>query len=100
MITRAYPMRLTTMVSRIPDGDAAGRIERRTQDGRTAFWGRVHPAVVSVATRTPRDVRTLVPTSRLHAILAVYDGTFPGARVTATARLKDGREVTRTLYVE
>jgi hypothetical protein len=25
---------------------------------------------------------------------------FPGGKVTTTARMKDGREVTRTLYVE
>jgi hypothetical protein len=55
--------------------------------------------VVTVTIRTPRDVRTLVPSAK-HAILAVYDGRFPGGKVTATARFKDGHEVTRTLYSE
>ena len=34
----------------------------------------------SVTIRTPRDVRTLVPSSPAHAILAVYDGRFPGGQ--------------------
>ena len=67
---------------------------------RTVFSDLVHSDVVSVTIRTPRDVRTLVPSAKAHAILAVYDGRFPGGRVTATARMKDGREVTRALYVE
>ena len=91
---------MTTLTSSIDAGDPRGRIERRTQDTRLVFHGRVYPDVVSVTIRTPRDVRTLVPTSPAHAVLAVYDGLFPGGKVTATARFKDGREVTRSLYVE
>jgi hypothetical protein len=96
--TRAYPMRLTTLSSSIDDGDPRGRIERRVQDTRIVFHGRVHPDVVTVTIHTPRDVRTLVPSSRAHAIIAVYDGGFPGGKVTATARLEDGSEVTRSIY--
>jgi hypothetical protein len=98
--TRAFPMRIDTLISSVGGDDPRGRIERRVDSARIVFSGRVHPDVVSVTIRTPRDVRTLVPSSRAHAILAVYDGRFPGGKVTATARLKDGREVTRTLYSE
>jgi hypothetical protein len=98
--TRAFPMRLDTLISNVGGEDPRGRIERRVLDSRMVFWGRVHEDVVSVTIRTPRDVRTLVPASAAHAIIAVYDGRFPGGNVTATARMKDGREVTRTLYAE
>jgi hypothetical protein len=96
--TRAFPMRIDTLIGGGED-DGAGRIERRVDSARIVFSGRVHPDVVSVTIRTPRDVRTLVP-SKQHAILAVYDGRFPGGKVTATAHFKDGHEVTRTLYSE
>jgi hypothetical protein len=95
--TRAYPMRLTTLSSSIPASDDRGRIERRTLEGRLVFHGQVHPDVATVTLRTPRDVRTLVPSEGF--VLAVYDGQFPGGEVTATARLRDGKEVTRSLYV-
>jgi hypothetical protein len=98
--TRAFPMRLDTGIWGIGEDDAPGRIERRVLEGRIMFSGRVHDDVVSVTIRTPRDVRTLIPSSPAHAILAVYDGRFPAGKVTATARMKDGREVTRTLYSE
>jgi hypothetical protein len=93
-------MRIDTLISGGFEQDPRGRIERRVESTRIAFWGRVHPDVVSVTIRTPRDVRTLIPSSRAHVILAVYDGHFPAGKVTATARMKDGREVTRTLYSE
>jgi hypothetical protein len=98
--TRAYPMRISTLISSVGDDDPRGRVERRVQPARIVFSGRVHKDVVSVTITTPRDVRTLVPSGPAHVILAVYDGRFPGGKVTATARLKDGREVTRTLYSE
>ena len=47
----------------------------------------MHPDVASVTITTPRDVRTLVPTSD-HAIIAVYDGLFPGGTATATATIE------------
>jgi hypothetical protein len=98
--TRAFPMRIDTGISGGGEEDPRGRIERRVENTRIIFSGRVHADVVSVTIRTPRDVRTLIPSSPAHAILAVYDGRFPGGKVTATARMKDGREVTRTLYSE
>jgi hypothetical protein len=69
-------------------------------EGRLVYFGTVHPDVTSVTIVTPRDVRTLVPTKDFHAIVAVYDGPFPGGTATATAHFKDGRELTRTLHVE
>ena len=67
--------------------------------GRTTIGGQAHPDVVSVTIRTPRDVRTLVPSQPDHMILAVYEGAFPAGEITATAHLKDGRDVTRSVYV-
>jgi hypothetical protein len=98
--TQANPVQITTTIWGSDLQDPRGRIERRMLGSRIVFHGRVHPDVASVTIRTPRDVRTLVPSSDVHAILAVYDGHFPGGEVTATARMKDGREVTRALHVE
>jgi hypothetical protein len=98
--TRGFPMRIDTGIWGGGEEDSRGRSERRVESSRIIFSGRVHADVVSVTIRTPRDVRTLIPSSPAHAILAVYDGRFPGGKVTATARMKDGREVTRTLYSE
>jgi hypothetical protein len=50
-----------------------------------------HPDVERVTLQTPRDVRTLVPSPLGHAILAVYDGTFPAGELVLTAHLKGGR---------
>jgi hypothetical protein len=95
--TRAYPMRFDTLITgREGTSDEARRVER----ARIVFSGRLHPDVVSVTIRTPRDVRTLIPSPRAHAVLAVYAGRFPGANVTATARFRDGHTVTRKLYSE
>jgi hypothetical protein len=96
--TRAFPMRLETSSSSIGGDDPRGRIERRVLENRTVISGRVYEDVATVTIRTPRDVRTLVPAGRAHAIIAVYDGGFPTGKVTATARFKDGKEVTRSVY--
>jgi hypothetical protein len=96
--TRAFPMRLDTMIAGVQP-DPEGRNQLRVIDGRIVFSGTVHPDVRTVTITTPRDVRTLVPT-RAHAIIAVYAGLFPGGKATATARFDDGTEVTRSLYVE
>jgi hypothetical protein len=76
--------------------DSAGRIERRVLDGRTVLYGVLDPRVTSVTITTPSDVRTLVPTAQ-HGVLAVYQGTFPVGRLTATATYRDGHTVTRRL---
>lgn len=98
--TPAYPLRLSAGVwSRGFGDDASGHVERRVLLGRTTISGEVDPSVVSVTIRTPRDVRTLVPSRPDHLILAVYEGTFPTGDVTATAHLNTGRDVTRSVYV-
>lgn len=98
--TRAFPMRTETLISGIADPDQRGRVERRVVEGRIVFSGTVHPDVASITITTPHDVRTLIPTSEHHAFVTVYAGRFPGGEAKATARFKDGRTVTRSLYVE
>lgn len=96
--TRASPARLDTGLHSGPDVNAAsGRTQLRRLDRRTVLSGRVHPDVVAVTLRTPRDVRTLVPSRIGHAILAVYDGAFPAGEITATSRFRDGRRVTQNV---
>jgi len=72
-------------------------IEWRTLPGRTVITGVARPDVVSVTLSTPSDVRTLRPSGPLHAILAVYDGYFLRGNITATVRLRDGREQTEQI---
>ena len=72
-------------------------IERRTLPGRTLIAGLAAPDVVSVTLTTPRDIRTLQPTGRHHAFIAVYDGFFYNSPVTATALLRDGRTITKAV---
>jgi hypothetical protein len=54
------------------------------------FNGPAAPGVVAVTLETPRDVRTLIPSGPTHAIMAVYDGSFPTGGVRILARFKDG----------
>ena len=57
------------------------------------------PAIRStmrVTLRTPRDIRTLVPSKIGHAILAVYDGGFVDGNLEFTAHLRDGKTWTET----
>lgn len=44
----------------------------------------------TVTIATPRDVRTLRPSSTGRAILAVYDGTFPAGETVITSTFADG----------
>jgi hypothetical protein len=80
-----------TLPGREPEPFSRPEIERRTLPGRTIITGIAHADVVSVTLSTPSDVRTLRPSGPLHAILAVYDGYFLRANITATVRLRDGR---------
>ena len=43
--------------------DPGGSVERRVDPARIVFDGTVHPDVQTVTIRTPRDVRTIVPSS-------------------------------------
>jgi hypothetical protein len=78
-------------IARMPGADPApGRIARRTLPGTTMVYGRARDDVASLTIATPRDVRTLVPSPRAHAFLAVYDGDFPTGEIVITAHFKDG----------
>ncbi len=68
----------------------AGRVARRTLRGLSSYVGRAHPDVVRITIATPRDVRTLLPSRRARAFLAVYDGEFPTGEVVLTATFRDG----------
>lgn len=96
-LTPKRPIRLIVqrIVARSSSGPTPAQIQRRTRSGRTIVAGAARADVTEVELRTPRDVRVLRPTDRGHAFIAVYDGTFSGGRITATARFHDGR--TRTV---
>jgi hypothetical protein len=75
------------------DGDPfmrRARVERRVQTGRFELVAECHSDVESVTIRSPRDIRTLVPSERGHVVLAVYDGDFPSGRIVVTAHLRGG----------
>jgi hypothetical protein len=70
---------------------AQARVERRLLAGRTMIYAQCSADVERVTLRTPRDVRTLVPSPIGHAILAVYDGTFVDGDFDLTAHLRGGK---------
>jgi hypothetical protein len=67
-----------------------GRVARRTLGGLTTYAGRARSDVRWVTIATPRDVRTLAPSRRAKAILAVYDGDFPTGQTVFTSTLRNG----------
>jgi hypothetical protein len=67
-----------------------GRVERRVALDRSSVTAVCHPDVVSVTLRTPRDIRTLVPSPHAHVIHAVYAGDFGAGRIVAVAHMRDG----------
>lgn len=67
-----------------------GRTARRTLPGLTTYAGRARRDVRWVTIATTRDVRTLVPSKRAQAVLAVYDGSFPTGETVFTSTLRDG----------
>jgi hypothetical protein len=79
------------------DTGGTGRVARRTQPGLTTLTGQAAPGVVAVTLETPRDVRTLIPSGPTHAIMAVYDGSFPTGGVKVVARFEDGHVQTDRL---
>jgi hypothetical protein len=68
----------------------------RTLRGRISIYGITRPDVKLITISTPRDVRTLVPSARAHAFIAVYDGDFPSGQIAVTATFRDGKRVTQT----
>jgi hypothetical protein len=69
---------------------AQARAQRRLLAGRTSLYAVCGADVERVTLRTPRDVRTLVPSAVGHAILAVFDGDFVGGEFVVTAHLQGG----------
>jgi hypothetical protein len=67
------------------------RRERRLLPGRFELRVDCHPDVEQVTIRTPRDIRTLVPSPRAHIVFALYDGGFPAGKIVVTATLAGGR---------
>lgn len=78
-----------------PSADPAyGRIARRTLPGVTYFAGPASADVRSITLQSPRDIRTIVPSSPAHAYLVVYDGTFTTGKMRMTSTFTDGRSTT------
>lgn len=75
----------------------SGRNVRRTLSGRTTITGTALPDVRFITVETPRDVRTIEPTSRTRAFVLVYDGTFPTGKIVVTTTFKDGQEHVDTI---
>lgn len=71
-----------------------GRIARRTLPGMTYFAGPALPDVQTITLKSPRDVRTVVPSSPAHAYLVVYDGTFTAGELRMTSTFGDGTSST------
>jgi hypothetical protein len=67
------------------------RSQRRLLAGRTTVYGQCIADVERVTVRTPRDIRTLVPSPVGHAFLAVYDGDFPAGELAVTEQLRSGK---------
>lgn len=74
------------------EGAAAhrARVERRTLPGTSIVAGTARADVRSLTIATPRDVRTIVPSSPAHGYIAVYDGGFPTGKIVTTAHFADG----------
>jgi hypothetical protein len=73
---------------------AQARTQRRLLAGRTMVSGQCGADVERVTLRTPRDVRTLVPSATGRAVLAVFDGDFVDGELVLTYRLRGGKSVT------
>lgn len=71
-----------------------GRVARRTQPGTTYFGGPALPDVQTITLKSPRDVRTIVPSSPAHAYLVVYDGLFTAGEMRITSTFGDGTSTT------
>lgn len=74
-----------------------GRVARRTLPGMQYFAGRVPDDVRSLTLSSPRDVRTIAPSSDAHAYLVVYDGRFSAGTMMLLARYGDGSTSTQRI---
>jgi hypothetical protein len=89
-LTRGRPLALGMMFGGGDSRTGPRRTARRTLPGGTVFHGTARADVASITIATPRDVRTLVPSRRAHAFIAVYDGTFPTGETVITTTFTDG----------
>jgi hypothetical protein len=78
---------------------SSAQVARRTSPGRTLLTGTARDDVISVTLRTPRDIRTIHPGPG-GLILAVYDGAFYGGHIDATAHLRNGQTITKTVRID
>jgi hypothetical protein len=99
--TRYINKRVVTLNPQDASGPAApltgAQIQRRTLPGRTVLTGAAAADVRSVTIRTPSDVRTLRPSRAHHLFIAVYDGAFYTGKISATAHLANGKDVSVVL---
>ncbi|MGX6449051.1 hypothetical protein ACVU7I_13440, partial [Patulibacter sp. S7RM1-6] len=70
-------------------------VARRTLPGLSWFAGRARDDVASITFRTPRNVRTVVPSGPARAYLVVLDGVFTSGETRMTYRFTDGTETTQ-----
>ena len=68
------------------------RVQRRLSPGRFQIEARCRADVERVTIQTPRDLRTLVPSSHGHVVFALYDGGFPAGDLVVTAHLRSGKQ--------
>jgi hypothetical protein len=54
--------------------------------------------VREVTIKSPRDVRTVLPSPRAHVFLVVYDGLFPTGDFVLTSMFADGSHVTQRIH--
>jgi hypothetical protein len=76
----------------VRDDDAVrrARTQRRVSGGHSYLTAVCRADVDRVTIRTPRDLRTLTPTTRGHLVFALYDGTFPAGDIVVTTHLRNG----------
>ncbi|MCP9491782.1 MAG: hypothetical protein MSC31_18195 [Solirubrobacteraceae bacterium MAG38_C4-C5] len=74
-----------------------GRVALRTLPGTLTISGLTHPDVRLVTIATERGDRTLAPSARSGAFVAVFDGDFPAAPIELIATMADGSTVTQSL---
>jgi hypothetical protein len=101
--TRRRPLQISYGGGSVPEDDnpllERARRERRLLPGRFDIRIDCHPDVEQVTIRTPRDIRTLVPSPRAHIVFALYDGSFPSGEIVLEATLKGGGRYTERIPV-
>jgi hypothetical protein len=75
------------------------RVERRVLPGRFQLQVECHRSVERVTIRSPRDIRTLIPSEPGHVVFALYDGGFPAGEIVVTADLHGGGRFTERIPV-